>query len=235
MPVVVEFESDIPESARAAVTRRLFVKTDPPQLGRWHWFSPRMVLYRAEKYWQPGTTISVRTALTGLPIGNRSRVRRVLDLCTGSGCLAVLAARAFPRARLDASDISAAALAVARINMQRHRMEKRIRLVRSDLFASLGDVRYDVILSNPPYVSAAAMRRLPAEYRYEPRMSLAAGHDGLDLVERILAEAPAHLAPGGVLVCEVGDGRKAVERRFAAAPLIWPRDEVFVVQASKMG
>jgi ribosomal protein L3 glutamine methyltransferase len=162
-------------------------------------------------------------------------VRRVLDLCTGSGCLAVLAARAFPRARLDASDISAAALAVARINMQRHRMEKRIRLVRSDLFASLGDVRYDVILSNPPYVSAAAMRRLPAEYRYEPRMSLAAGHDGLDLVERILAEAPAHLAPGGVLVCEVGDGRKAVERRFAAAPLIWPRDEVFVVQASKMG
>ena len=158
-------------------------------------------------------------------------VRRALDRCTGSGCRAVLAAHAFPRARVDASDISTAALAVARINVRRHRMEKRIRLVRSDLFASFGDVRYDVILSNPPYVSAAAMRRLPVEYRYEPRMSLAAGHDGLDLVERILAGAPAHLAPGGVLVCEVGDGRKALERRFPAAPLAWPQDEVFVLQA----
>ena len=158
-------------------------------------------------------------------------VRRVLDLCTGSGCLAVVAARAFPRARVDASDISADALAVARINLRRHRMEKRIRLVRCDLFAGLGDAKYDAILSNPPYVSTAAMRRLPAEYRHEPRISLAAGHDGLNLVERILAEAPAHLARGGVLVCEVGEGRKAVERRFPAAPLVWPQDEVFVLRA----
>ena len=157
-------------------------------------------------------------------------VRRVLDLCTGSGCLAILAARAFPRARIDAADISAAALAVARINVRRHRVEKRVRLVRSDLFSGLGDGRYDVILSNPPYVSAAAMRRLPAEYRYEPGLALAAGRDGLDLVARILAEAPAHLAPGGLLVCEVGDGKKAVERRFPAAPLAWPQDEVFVLQ-----
>ena len=157
-------------------------------------------------------------------------VRRVLDLCTGSGCLAILAARAFPRARIDAADISAAALAVARINVRRHRVEKRVRLVRSDLFSGLGDGRYDLILSNPPYVSAAAMRRLPAEYRYEPGLALAAGRDGLDLVARILAEAPAHLAPGGLLVCEVGDGKKAVERRFPAAPLAWPQDEVFVLQ-----
>ncbi|HEX2197589.1 MAG TPA: 50S ribosomal protein L3 N(5)-glutamine methyltransferase [Burkholderiales bacterium] len=156
-------------------------------------------------------------------------VRRVLDLCTGSGCLAILAARAFPRARVDASDVSAAALAVARINVRRHRMEKRVRPVRSDLFSGLEDGNYDVIVSNPPYVTAAAMRRLPAEYRYEPGLALAAGRDGLDLVARIVAEAPAQLAPGGVLVCEVGDRRKAVERRFRRAPLIWPQDEVFAL------
>jgi ribosomal protein L3 glutamine methyltransferase len=159
---------------------------------------------------------------------HRGPVRRVLDLCTGSGCLAVLAARAFPRARVDASDISTSALTVARVNVRRHRMQKRIRLIRSDLFDKLHG-RYDVILANPPYVTAAAMRRLPPEYRYEPRLALAAGRDGLELVARILAAAPAHLYPGGVLACEVGDGRKAVERRFPRAPLLWPQDEVFLL------
>jgi ribosomal protein L3 glutamine methyltransferase len=165
-------------------------------------------------------------------------VRRVLDLCTGSGCLAVLAARAFPRAHVDACDISSAALAVARINVRRHRLEKRVRLVRSDLFAGLRGERYDLILSNPPYVATSVMRRLPAEYRHEPGLALAAGRDGLDLVARILAEAPAHLARDGLLVCEVGDGRKALGRRFAAAPLAWPQDEVFVLHqrtAVRMG
>ena len=165
----------------------------------------------------------------GLTPWRRGPVRRVLDLCTGSGCLAVLAARAFPRARVDASDVSAAALAVARINVKRHALENRIRLVRSELFTRLRGERYDLIVANPPYVSAAAMRALPAEYRHEPQLALAAGRDGLDLVARILAEAPVHLAPGGLLACEVGDGRKAVERRFPAAPLIWPQDEVLVL------
>lgn len=202
------------------------------------------VAYLLKEAWLDGVPFYVdkrviipRSHIAGL-LKRRIRpgpVRRVLDLCTGSGCLAVLAARAFPRARVDASDISAEALAVARINVRRHRMERRIRLVRSDLFAALGNERYDAILSNPPYVSAAAMRRLPAEYRHEPRISLAAGHDGLALVERILAEAPGHLTRGGVLVCEVGEGRKAVERRFPAAPLAWPQDEVFILQARKMG
>jgi ribosomal protein L3 glutamine methyltransferase len=158
------------------------------------------------------------------------RVRSVLDLCTGSGCLAILAARAFPRARVDAADISPAALAVARINVRRHRLEGRVRLIRSDLFKALKGARYDLILTNPPYVTAAAMRRLPAEYRYEPGLALAAGRDGLDLVARILSEAPAHLAAGGLLACEVGDGRRAVERRFPAAPLSWPQDEVFLLR-----
>jgi len=156
-------------------------------------------------------------------------VRRVLDLCTGSGCLAILAARAFPRAQVHASDVSAAALAVARINVKRHRLEQRVRLVRSDLFDGLRGMRYDLIVSNPPCVTAQSMRRLPPEYRYEPGLALAAGRDGLDLVGRILEQAPAHLAPQGMLVCEVGDGRRAVERRFKRVPLAWPQDEVFVL------
>jgi ribosomal protein L3 glutamine methyltransferase len=180
-----------------------------------------------------------RSHIAGLLAGQlkpwrRAPVRRVLDLCTGSGCLAILAARAFAQARVDASDVSAAALAVARRNVRKHRLEKRIRLVRSDLFARLEGERYDLIVANPPYVSAAALRRLPPEYRYEPGLALAAGRDGLDLVARILAEAPAHLAKAGLLVCEVGEGRKALERRFAQAPLLWPQEEVFILP-QKMG
>ncbi len=159
---------------------------------------------------------------------------RVLDLCTGSGCLAIVAARAFPRARVDAADISPAALAVARRNVKLHRLDKRVRLIRSDLFAGLQGKRYDLIVTNPPYVASAAMRRLPAEYRYEPGMALAAGKDGLELVRRILAGAPAHLSPAGLLVCEVGDGRKALERAFAATPFLWPTDEVFILDRPNM-
>ncbi|OGA72969.1 MAG: ribosomal protein L3 N(5)-glutamine methyltransferase [Betaproteobacteria bacterium RIFCSPLOWO2_12_FULL_65_14] len=164
----------------------------------------------------------------------RRSPRRVLDLCTGSGCLAILAARAFPRAAVDASDISAAALAVARRNVERYDLEEKVRLIRSDLFARLPEKRYDLILSNPPYVTSAAMRRLPAEYRYEPGMALAAGRDGLELVRRILAGAPAHLSPGGLLVCEVGDGRRAVERAFPGMPFLWPQDEVFIAERASM-
>lgn len=164
----------------------------------------------------------------------RRPARRVLDLCTGSGCLAIVAARAFPRARIDASDVSSAALALARRNVEHYRLGKRVRLIRSDVFAGLRGKRYDLIVSNPPYVSSAAMRRLPAEYRYEPGMALAAGKDGLEPVRRILAEAPAHLSPAGLLVCEVGDGRRALERAFPATPFLWPKDEVFILDRASM-
>jgi ribosomal protein L3 glutamine methyltransferase len=153
---------------------------------------------------------------------------RILDLCTGSGCLAILAARAFPLALVDASDLSTAALAVARRNVTRHRLEKRIRTVRSDLFSGLGEKRYGLIVTNPPYVTSAAMRRLPAEYRHEPGLALAAGKKGLDVVARILEEATGHLSKNGLLVCEVGDGRSAVEKAWPRAELYWPRDEVFI-------
>ena len=167
--------------------------------------------------------------LKGLPIAPR----RILDLCTGSGCLAVLAARAFPRACVDAVDLSAPALAVAKKNVLRHRLGKRVRLIRSDLFDSLRGEEYDLIVANPPYVTTASMRSLPREYRYEPGLALAGGKDGLELVSRIIAAAPAHLNPGGLLACEVGDGRKAVERAYPRLPLAWPMEEVFILSSAR--
>lgn len=152
----------------------------------------------------------------------RRPVRRALDLCTGSACLAVLAAQTFPRARVDAADISGPALQVARINLRRHHLARRVRLVRSDLFDALRGERYDLIVTNPPYVDARSMRALPPEYRYEPRAALAAGRDGLDLVRRILREARGHLNPRGLLVCEVGDARRALTRAHSELPFLWP-------------
>jgi ribosomal protein L3 glutamine methyltransferase len=145
----------------------------------------------------------------------------VLDLCTGSGCLAIVAAHTYSRAQVDAVDLSAGALAVARRNVRDHRLVSRLRLLHSDLFSALPGRRYDLIISNPPYVGDAAMLRLPAEYRHEPELALHGGRDGLDLVRRILAAAPDHLAPRGWLVMEVGHYRARVERAFPRLPFIW--------------
>ena len=148
-------------------------------------------------------------------------VRRALDLCTGSGCLAILLAHAFADARVDAADLSSGALAVARRNVVDYAMGRRVTLIHSDLFKSLPDKRYDLIVSNPPYVTAAAMRRLPNEYLREPRMALAAGTDGLSIVRRILAQAKAHLSRRGALVCEIGHNRDALERAYPHLPFTW--------------
>lgn len=156
-----------------------------------------------------------------LPFGERARVRRVLDLCTGSGCLAILAALVFPRARIDAVDLSAGALALARRNVADHRLEDRITLHRGDLFAPVEASRYDLIISNPPYVDGRGMAKLPPEYRHEPRMALAAGGDGLDLIRRILAEAPLHLAKDGNLLCEIGRGRGPLEAAYPRLSFLW--------------
>lgn len=162
-------------------------------------------------------------------------VSDALDLCTGSGCLAVLLAEAFPNARVDAADISPEALEVARRNVADYGLGERIDLVRSDLFAQLGGRSYDIIIANPPYVTATAMQSLPAEYRHEPALALAAGEDGLDVVRRLIAEAGRHLKPSGILVVEVGSGREAVERAFPRLDLTWlstraGADEVFLLQ-----
>ena len=148
------------------------------------------------------------------------RVGRALDLCTGSGCLAILLALTFPKARIDAADISRPALAVARKNIGIYRLGRRIRLAHADLFPK-GRKPYDLVVANPPYVSAAAMRKLPPEYRREPRIALAGGADGLALVRRILDGAPEFLRPGGWLVVETGHNRRAVERALPRLPFIW--------------
>ena len=151
----------------------------------------------------------------------RSAPRAILDLCTGSGCLAIIAAHIFPRAQVDGVDLSRAALAVARRNVREHYLTARVQLHQSDLFSGLAGRRYSLILTNPPYVRETVMRKLPAEFRQEPALALHGGHDGLDLVRRIFAAAPAHLEPRGWLVMEVGHNRQRVERAFPRLPFIW--------------
>jgi len=154
-------------------------------------------------------------------IPEEAGIHRVLDMCTGSGCLAILAALAFPEARVDAVDVSSDALAVARVNVDEYGLQARVRLVRSDLFGALGVERYDLIVANPPYVDARAMRALPDEYRHEPPLALAGGSDGLDTVHRLLAGAPDHLTERGALIVEIGANRAALEAAYPRLPFTW--------------
>ena len=161
-------------------------------------------------------------------------VTSALDLCTGSGCLAILMAHTFPNAHIDAIDISPAALDVARRNIADYALEDSVQPIESDLFAAVAGKRYDFILSNPPYVTAEAMAALPIEYRHEPALALAAGEDGLDIVRRLLAEAAGHLNPGGFIAIEVGHNRELVETAFPDLDVIWldtasSEDKVFLV------
>ena len=146
--------------------------------------------------------------------------RKVLDLCTGNGSLAVLAAMAYPEITVDAADVSADALVIARINVDRHQLSDRIAIIESDLFAKLPG-RYDLILCNPPYVNDASMAALPAEYRAEPALALAGGADGMDLIRRIVAEAGAHMSDDAVLVLEVGHERVHFEQAFPRLECAW--------------
>ena len=150
-----------------------------------------------------------------------TEVERVLDLCTGSGCLAILAAQIFPEAQVDAVDLSADALEVAKRNVADSGFEDRIALHHGDLFAPLKNRKYDVIITNPPYVDAEAMAALPPEFRHEPEMALASGEDGLDIVRRILKEAPKHLTPEGGLLCEFGTGREILEAEYPDLDFFW--------------
>jgi len=150
-----------------------------------------------------------------------SRVRRILDIGTGSGCIAVACALANPDARVDAVDVSLAALEVARRNVAKHDVEARVRLLEGDVYGPVGDARYDLIVANPPYVSDLEMASLPPEYLHEPDIALRAGPDGLAVVRRILAGAPGHLAAGGALFCEVGDSEPRVQQAFPKLPLTW--------------
>ncbi|MFL6648474.1 MAG: 50S ribosomal protein L3 N(5)-glutamine methyltransferase [Sulfurifustaceae bacterium] len=168
-----------------------------------------------------------------------ARVRRILDIGTGSGCMAIAAALAFPAAEVDAADISADALAVARINVERHDVAGRVHLLQSDLYAGVAGRRYDVILTNPPYVAPAELDDLPPEYGYEPRLALVSGTDGLDAILRILVEAPEHLEPHAILVAEVGNSCETLQRALPDVPFVWLEtaagdDSVFLLTAAQV-
>jgi ribosomal protein L3 glutamine methyltransferase len=154
-------------------------------------------------------------------IEDAEAVDSALDLCTGSGCLAIVMAHAFPNAAVDAIDISPDALEVARRNIADYGLADRVHALESDLFAAVKKKRYNLIICNPPYVTAEAMDALPAEYRHEPALALAAGADGLDVVRRILAQAHAHLKPGGVIAIEVGHNQDIVNAAFPELPAVW--------------
>lgn len=166
-------------------------------------------------------------------------VQRVLDLCTGSGCLAILAAEAFPNARVDASDISADALAVAKRNIGDYGLDERVRLFKADLFEGLPAATYDLIISNPPYVTAAAVAAFPPEYQAEPTLAHLGGEDGMDLVRRILDGAPDRLSPAGSLIVEIGAGQDALEASRPDLPFLWldsetSQGEVFALLANDL-
>jgi ribosomal protein L3 glutamine methyltransferase len=158
-------------------------------------------------------------------IDDPAEIESVLDLCTGSGCLAILASRSFPNARLDAVDLSKDALDVAARNVADYGLEQRVTLYKGDLFKPLRDTRYDLIITNPPYVDAQGMADLPRECRHEPKMAFDGGADGLDIVRRILREAGRHLTPQGGLLCEIGRGRELLEAAFPQLPLLWLETE----------
>jgi ribosomal protein L3 glutamine methyltransferase len=175
----------------------------------------------------------------GSLIDDPAAIESVLDLCTGSGCLAILASLNFPNARVDAVDVSKDALDVAARNVADYGLEDRVNLLRGDLFAPLGGRQYDLIISNPPYVDAEGMADLPRECRAEPKLAFDGGADGLDLVRRILQEAGRHLAPEGGLLCEIGRGREFLEAAFPQLPLLWldtedSEGEVFWIGAADL-
>jgi ribosomal protein L3 glutamine methyltransferase len=175
----------------------------------------------------------------GALLEDPASVKSVLDLCTGSGCLAILASRHFPNARIEAVDISRDALEVAARNIADYGLEDRVKLHRGDLFTPIGDARYDLIISNPPYVDAGGMAALPRECRAEPKLAFDGGADGLDIISRLLKEAGRHLTLQGGLLCEIGRGRELLEAAFPQIPLLWldtedSNGEVFWVAAADL-
>ena len=209
------------EQVQAVIERRVKERIPAAYLTREAWLGEHR-FYVDERVIVPRSFIAELLHEQLAPwVEDPGAVGSVLDLCTGSGCLAILAALAFPDSRIDAVDLSADALAVAAKNVADYGLADRIELVESDLFAALNGRTYDVIISNPPYVNAESVAALPPEYRAEPALALGSGEDGLDATRQILAQAKSHLKPGGLLLVEIGHNRDALEAAYPTLPFTW--------------
>ncbi len=239
-PLVYSLE--LSESQRSAVLqlfeRRIRERVPTAYLTQRMWFAGHE-FHVDERVLVPRSPIAELIESGFEPWIDADKIRRLADIGTGSGCIAIASALALPAARVDAVDVSEAALAVTRINIDRHGVAARVRAVLADVYDGLGDARYDVIVSNPPYVSVAEMTALPDEYRREPDLGLRAGDDGLDVVRRLLAGAGEHLSPDGILIVEVGDSEAALVAACPGVPFTWLEFErggggVFLLTAAQV-
>ena len=222
----------------ALLERRIAERLPLPYLTHRAFFAG-LEFYVDERVLVPRSPIAELILQRFAPWIEAGRVRRIVDVGTGSGAIALACAKAFPKARVDALDISSQALQVCRRNARVLRLARRVQALKSDYFTAVPGRRYDIIVSNPPYVGRAEMRSLPPEYRHEPRLGLAAGKDGLDAVRAIFAAAPRHLQPDGILVVEVGNSEAALLKAFPRMRFVWPEISmggggVFILHASDL-